>query len=308
VGFTAGTAGFFTETVTLHPSSDNALPSSTPLTDLVLTLKASVNPLPAAWNGGAGNWSDGTKWTTNPASPQNGAPSGALWAVTINNGPVALDVNVEVNTLALAGSTNNWTGKLDLTTRALVLRATAGTKAGVIATLQNQILSGKHGGLWDGPGITASTIPTTANTSLALVDNGDLHLTAFRGLALDDNSLILVQAHLGDATLDGKVDAFDLNKLAANWQATAKVWSGGDFNGDGKVDAFDLNLLAANWQFGVAGGLQSSFEAALAEVTASGGFGESGGGAASVPEPATVSLLGISMALLLSRRRKGGRG
>ena len=38
------------------------------------------------------------------------------------------------------------------------------------------------------------------------------------------------------------------NALAAHWQQTARTWSAGDFTGDGKIDAFDLNALAANWQ------------------------------------------------------------
>jgi O-glycosyl hydrolase len=57
---------------------------------------------------------------------------------------------------------------------------------------------------------------------------------------------------MGDANGDGKVDAFDLNMVATNWQTVnAGASTIGDFNGVGKVDAFDLNLLALNWQAGV---------------------------------------------------------
>src|SRR5206468_489843 len=54
-------------------------------------------------------------------------------------------------------------------------------------------------------------------------------------------------ATIGDANHDGKIDALDLNLLAAEWQ-TAGTGLPGDFNGDGRVDALDLNLLASNWQ------------------------------------------------------------
>ena len=56
----------------------------------------------------------------------------------------------------------------------------------------------------------------------------------------------------GDANLDGKVDAADLNVLAQNWQRSDGVdWEGGDFTGDGRVDAADLNVLAQNWLAGI---------------------------------------------------------
>ena len=52
----------------------------------------------------------------------------------------------------------------------------------------------------------------------------------------------------GDANLDGKVNALDLNNLALNWQQDVATWSGGDFTADGEVNASDLNSLALNWQ------------------------------------------------------------
>jgi len=62
---------------------------------------------------------------------------------------------------------------------------------------------------------------------------------------------------VGDANGDGKIDAFDLNIVAAHWQQNALGGpTVGDFTGsingpDGKVNAFDLNLIAAHWQEGV---------------------------------------------------------
>ncbi len=55
----------------------------------------------------------------------------------------------------------------------------------------------------------------------------------------------------GDANLDGRVDAQDLNIIALNWRGTEKTWAEGDFTRDGNVDAADLNALALNWQSGV---------------------------------------------------------
>jgi hypothetical protein len=52
----------------------------------------------------------------------------------------------------------------------------------------------------------------------------------------------------GDANLDGKVDAGDLNEVGLNWQRTVDPWSQGDFDASNFVDAGDLNLLGLNWQ------------------------------------------------------------
>jgi hypothetical protein len=195
----------------------------------------------------------------------------------------------KLDALVIAGSTNNWTGQLDLTDNALVIQSTGpGEKAGQIPAIQNQILSGKNSGLWNGPGITSSSIPTIPDTSLALADNATLGYTSFRSLTVDANSLLLAIALLGDATLDNNVDAFDLNRLASNWQsATNVLWSDGDFNQDVKVDAFDLNLLAAQWQFGTTVSSPSLTQALTPSL---------------IPEPASLALLTLASPLLLRRR------
>ena len=52
----------------------------------------------------------------------------------------------------------------------------------------------------------------------------------------------------GDANLDGKVDAQDLNSVGVNWQQSPATWSQGDFTADGMVGPADLNLLGLNWR------------------------------------------------------------
>jgi hypothetical protein len=82
---------------------------------------------------------------------------------------------------------------------------------------------------------------------------------------------------VGDINGDGQVDGLDLNLLGADWQSTSPVTPAADINGDGIVDGLDLNILGSNWQLGVPA-------------------------PATIPEPTTLSLLGVG-ALAMMRRR-----
>ena len=105
----------------------------------------------------------------------------------------------------------------------------------------------------------------------------------------------LVVTAPGDANLDFKVDAGDLNTLALNWQQAVDDWFEADFNNDGFVNAGDLNLLAINWQVGVGANLAGAgaFEDAWAAALAS----------ASIPEPGVAGLIAIGLAGIATRRR-----
>ncbi|QDU33132.1 hypothetical protein KS4_11750 [Poriferisphaera corsica] len=92
-------------------------------------------------------------------------------------------------------------------------------------------------------------------------------------------------ALLGDANLDGLVDASDLNIIAVNFnkspQSFNQQWNTGDFNGDNIVDALDLNVIAIN--FG------KTADELLELIT--------------IPEPTSLFLLS-SLLIPLSRRRR----
>ena len=84
---------------------------------------------------------------------------------------------------------------------------------------------------------------------------------------------------LGDADGDGIVGLNDLSRLAGNWNGTGKHWGDGDFDADGDVDLNDLSLLASCWS-------------------------GNGATAPSVPEPATLGLLGLWGTASLRKRRR----
>ena len=90
----------------------------------------------------------------------------------------------------------------------------------------------------------------------------------------------------GDANRDGTVSAADVSALSGGFGIGA-TWDVGDFNSSGSVSAADVSALSGSF------GLTSS-SVPLGAL-----------GAASVPEPGSMALLGISsLALLLSRSRR----
>ena len=62
--------------------------------------------------------------------------------------------------------------------------------------------------------------------------------------AASRDGLVLVR---GDANLDGKVNARDLNEMAKNWLTPGDYgWSGGDFDGNGIAASEDVNVIGLN--------------------------------------------------------------
>jgi len=105
-----------------------------------------------------------------------------------------------------------------------------------------------------------------------------------------------IRATPGDANLDGVVDFNDLVKLAQSYNTKGKDWFHGDFTYDldGTVDFNDLVQLAQNYNTTAPAdvpGAGASFQADMARAFAS------------VPEPASLSVLGVALMTLKRRRR-----
>jgi hypothetical protein len=152
--------------------------------------------------------------------------------------------------------------------------------------------------------VLSATIATDGTTSTTAVQKAfnlvDAELTddavirangATSDFGLLRTALSITKLLDGDSNFDGAVNFDDLLKLAANYNTSTDRWSTGDFNLDGAVNFDDLLKLAANYNTSVAGTVGGDF--ALAQAL--------------VPEPTTLTLLGVAATGMLTRRRRTAR-
>ena len=85
-----------------------------------------------------------------------------------------------------------------------------------------------------------SAVPQLDLTGDGIVDNIDMEYLILQ----------ILGTQMGDANLDGRLDAADLNAVGVNWRDGDPDlgWARGDFSCNGVVDALDLNVLGRNWR------------------------------------------------------------
>ena len=171
-----------------------------------------------------------------------------------------------------------------------------------ISAIIGYIKSGYNGGGWNGPGIMSSAAQMKVNGlayGVGFADSADLNNPA--SLAAT-GQIELKYTLLGDANLDGIVNAADFTILAANFNQPVTSWDQGDFNYDGLVNAADFTDLAANFN-------QSASNAAVSagDVAALDAFATANGlslPTSSVPEPASMGLLTLGAIGIFARCRR----
>jgi hypothetical protein len=119
--------------------------------------------------------------------------------------------------------------------------------------------------------------------------------------ALSSGQIEVKYTLLGDANLDGLVNAADFTILAANFNQPVTGWDQGDFNYDGLVNAADFTDLAANFNQSVNNAASAGDVAALDAFAAANGLSLP---TSSVPEPASLGLLAFGAGGILARRRR----
>ena len=145
-------------------------------------------------------------------------------------------------------NTTSYQGGVDLSDNAMIVDYTGNSP---LASISSMIRNGTYAsGVITG--ITSSTAVANVSshkTALGYGEASTLGVSSFKGQSVDSTSVLIAYTWLGDANLDGKVNALDFNMLASNFGKTpgSDVWTQGDFNSDGKVDTQDFAFLSTNF-------------------------------------------------------------
>ena len=162
-----------------------------------------------------------------------------------------------------------------------------GSGSDPISAIAGYIKSGYNNGHWNGPGIISTTAQLPTNGllyGLGYADGADNRVSG-----LTSGQIEVRYTLLGDANLDGLVNAADFTILAANFNQPVTGWDLGDFNYDGLVNAADFTELAANFNQGVSGADISAGDAAALDT-----FAAANSLPTDVPEPAALGLIALA--------------
>jgi hypothetical protein len=202
-----------------------------------------------------------------------------LASIAVNQGTLALtNTTVSTSTTIAAGAL------LDLADAVAIIDYDAADPS-PIAEIPAAILDGR---------LISST--ATAGEGIGFAEVSALGLTSYAGYTFTDTSALLMRVTLlGDTNLDGSVEFADLLAVAQNYDATGTTWTTGDFNYDGVTGFSDLLALAQN--FGTSALQSISINNASSQFMIDLALAKS-----LVPEPTTLTILGVASVLILRRR------
>jgi hypothetical protein len=179
---------------------------------------------------------------------------------------------------------------------------------GNLAQINDQIRQGYNptgGGNWNNTsGIvsSAAAADTTHLTAIGVILNGSSYgsgttLGLFDNINAVSTDVLVKYTYYGDANLDGAVDGSDYSLIDIGFHNGLTGWGNGDFNYDGIVDGSDYTLIdnAYNTQGGTLGSNPASLIADETEQIA---------GYSTVPEPAGILIVPVTIVGLFARRRR----
>jgi MYXO-CTERM domain-containing protein len=212
-------------------------------------------------------------------------------SVSGGSGP-AVTSTINLSSVSITGS-----GQLDVYNNHVIITYGASDP---FSTIAGYIKSGYNNGAWNGPGIISTAAQIKTNGLSYGVGYADGKDGVVSGLV--SGQIEVAYTLLGDANLDGLVNAADFSILAANFNQTVTGWDQGDFNYDGIVNAADFTDLAANFNQPDSGAASAGDVAALDAFAAANGLSLP---TSSVPEPASgaLALFGVGMLARRARRR-----
>jgi autotransporter-associated beta strand protein len=196
------------------------------------------------------------------------------------------------------------TAHLDLKDNKLITTNAPGTSSGgTYNGVQGDVQRASNFGAWDQPGLTTSMPDAVAGLTTIGIATGEqvrglgpTDTDIFAGQTITGASTIAMYTYAGDANLDGTIDGGDYGIIDNFVQVpNADGYANGDFNYDGVIDGGDYGIIDNNVQaqgapFPTSGAISAS-GASLSGVTA-------------VPEPASLSVLGIAAAAMIGGRRR----
>jgi autotransporter-associated beta strand protein len=215
-------------------------------------------------------------------------------SLTVASGAFVTIANHSTNTTyvpQLSALTNS--GTIDVVNNAFLIH----NSSAAVGTINTEVAQAFANGAWTGTnsssGVITSSMAAADTTHLTAVGVAT-GITTFQGSTVLATDVLVKYTYYGDANLDGKVDGSDYSLIDSGYATGATGWENGDFNYDGVINGSDYTLIdnAFNTQ-----GTKIAEEVATATA-------EIAGTSSAVPEPTTLSLLGIGTLGLLGRRRR----